>query len=293
MTSTQATQTTDTTETTDTAGTTKAAVDATDHTAAEIAGHLTEPADVRARIHPVTFMRLLRVEARKLVDTRAGRWLLGICAIVTAATVWGCIVWLPEAGTTELLGLAATPAALLVPVVAILSATAEWSQRTGLVTFALEPRRHRVVAAKLCIAALAGIVAVGFTLAMSMGGLGVAALLGDGPDSWALSTPEVAGLSLVFVLTMLQAAAFGFAFLNTPAAVVLFFVLPTLMTTITSLSTWFAERAAWLDLGAAGMPFMSGTATGSDWTHLASASAIWILLPLFIGLVRIVRSDLK
>lgn len=268
-------------------------IDTADRTASVLAADLSRPPAEDGRVRPVSFMRLLRFEARKLVDTRAGRWLLGICALATAVTVWASIVWLPELNPTELFGLAATPAALLVPVVAILAATAEWSQRTGLVTFALEPRRIRVVAAKLTVAAIAGVIAMAITLAMTMAGLGLAAALGDGPTTWSLDGPQIAGLTFVTVLTMLQAGAFGFAFLNTPAAIVLFFVLPTLMTTISSLSGWFAERASWLDLGTASMPFMSGTASATDWAHLASTCALWIALPLVIGIVRVVRSDIK
>lgn len=271
-------------------------IDTADRTASAIARDLTRPASTNSRenpVNPVPFRRLLIVEIRKLVDTRAGRRLLGICALATAATVWGSIVWIPDLTPMALFGLAVTPAALLVPVVAILSATAEWSQRTGLVTFALEPRRHRVVAAKLVVSVLAGVIASAACLVLAMGGLGVAAALGDSAGTWALDGAEIAGVTFVLVLTMLQASAFGFALLNSPAAIVLFFVLPTLMTTLSMLSTWFAERAAWLDLGAAGMPFLNGTASGADWTHLASAAALWIALPLLIGLVRIARSDLK
>ena len=49
---------------------------------------------------------------------------------------------------------ATLPLAMLLPVIGIMAATAEWTQRTGLVTFTLEPRRGRVVLAK-ALAALA------------------------------------------------------------------------------------------------------------------------------------------
>ena len=41
------------------------------------------------------------------------------------------------------------PAAVLLPVLGILLVTSEWSQRTGLITFALVPVRSRILGAKL------------------------------------------------------------------------------------------------------------------------------------------------
>jgi ABC-2 type transport system permease protein len=33
--------------------------------------------------------------------------------------------------------------------------------------------------------------------------------------------------------------------------------------------------------------------TGEQWGQLATASALWILLPLVLGLIRLTRSELK
>ncbi len=251
-------------------------------------------------VRPVSFTRLVRVEARKLVDTRAGRALLGLCALITAVSVWGAIVWMPDLQFENvvmfLFDIATIPVSMLVPVVAILAATAEWSQRTGLATFALEPRRARVIAAKVAVSCGAGLLAAAAALAAVLLGLGITTLLGDAPGSWGLGShggARLAGTTLVIVLTMLQASAFGFALLNTPAAIVSFFVLPTAVTMASTLSTWFAEHAAWLDIASAGSPFLSGQVTSTDWMHLASAAAIWIGLPMAVGVVRVLRSDLK
>ena len=61
----------------------------------------------------------------------------------------------------ELLSAAVQPAAILLPVAGILLVTQEWSQRTGLITFALVPDRRRVVAAKLGAGVVLGL---GFAL---------------------------------------------------------------------------------------------------------------------------------
>src|SRR5690606_11356088 len=64
----------------------------------------------------------------------------------------------------------AIPVSLLVPVFAILTVSSEWSQRTHLTTFTLQPNRARVLAAKfvaVTLLALATIVA-----AVAFGALG-------------------------------------------------------------------------------------------------------------------------
>ena len=50
------------------------------------------------------------------------------------------------------------PSAVLLPVLGILLVTSEWSQRTGLITFALVPKRSRVLGAKLIASLLLAVV---------------------------------------------------------------------------------------------------------------------------------------
>lgn len=112
----------------------------------------------------VPFARLTRAEPRKQVDTSAGLWLILTIVLVTAL-VMVPVVWLSDPAdlTFQLLAQTAVlPQMLLLPVVGIMAATSEWSQRTGLVTFALEPRRGRVILAKLLSAIGLGLLAVGY-----------------------------------------------------------------------------------------------------------------------------------
>ena len=65
----------------------------------------------------VPFSRVLRVELRKLVDTRAGFWLLAAIGIITVAVV---VVFLFAADADDLtylhfVGVTATPQSLLLP----------------------------------------------------------------------------------------------------------------------------------------------------------------------------------
>jgi ABC-2 type transport system permease protein len=95
--------------------------------------------------------RLTAVELRKMTDTRAGFWLQLAVGLLTVAVVAADCLWGRAQDHTlrEMLAVAVAPASVLLPVVGILLVTSEWSQRTGMVTFALVPRRGRVMAAKL------------------------------------------------------------------------------------------------------------------------------------------------
>ncbi|HEY6593030.1 MAG TPA: ABC transporter permease, partial [Asanoa sp.] len=95
--------------------------------------------------------RLVAVELRKIVDTRAGFWMQLATVALTAVVV---IVRLVAGDASDhtfasVLTVGLKPAAVLLPVAGILLVTSEWSQRTGMITFALVPVRSRIVLAKL------------------------------------------------------------------------------------------------------------------------------------------------
>ena len=100
---------------------------------------------------PVPFLRLVAVELRKQTDTRAGRWLLAAVVLLSAGLIALHLVAAAPADLTwqELTLTASFGQVLLLPLLGIMAATAEWSQRTALTTFVLEPRRTRVHLAKL------------------------------------------------------------------------------------------------------------------------------------------------
>ena len=123
----------------------------------------------------IPFTRLVQVEFRKSWDTKASFWLLfAIGAVVLAAELIAAIVLavnddghtVVDLGTFA--GVAGFVCELMLPVVAILLVTSEWSQRTAMVTFALEPRRDRVITAKLGVALLWTLVTVVFALVMGV-----------------------------------------------------------------------------------------------------------------------------
>src|SRR6188474_469510 len=93
--------------------------------------------------------RLVAVELRKMVDTRAGFWLqVAMVALTVVVVVVRLLVGDAAHHTFQhVLDAGLQPSAVLLPVLGILLVTSEWSQRTGLITFALVPVRSRVLAA--------------------------------------------------------------------------------------------------------------------------------------------------
>ena len=62
------------------------------------------------------------------------------------------------------------PMAVILPIVAMLSVTSEWSQRSGLTTFTLVPHRGRVILAKAVVSVVVGVVSVLLALAVGVVG---------------------------------------------------------------------------------------------------------------------------
>ena len=94
--------------------------------------------------------RVVNVELRKMFDTRSGFWLMASIVITGLLTTIGTIAFAPDADLTYYTFAKAIgfPMTVVLPIIAILSITGEWSQRSGLTTFTLVPHRNRVIAAK-------------------------------------------------------------------------------------------------------------------------------------------------
>ncbi|SDE24328.1 ABC-2 transporter permease [Auraticoccus monumenti] len=249
----------------------------------------------------VPFHRLVAVEHRKLVDTRAGRGLAVVIAVLTVLSLTGALVVAAQTdldlGLRLLLQVATVPTALLLPVLGILSVTGEWSQRTHMVTFALEPRRARVVAAKL----VTGVVVATLVTLVVMALAALAHLVESGPlggpTDWSLPLAAAAGHLAVQVLGLLTGFAFGMLLLSTPAAIVVYvafaYLLPTLLTALGAVVPSAADVIVWFDLTAAQTLLAEGTMTARGWLQLATSGALWFLLPLGLGLARVLRADVK
>lgn len=243
----------------------------------------------------VPMSRLVRVELRKLSDTRAGFWLLAGIGLITAAVL---AILMFAADPVELtyanfVNATVAPQALLLPVLGILAVTSEWGQRTALVTFTLEPHRGRIVVAKLaatmalCVAAV--VVALGLAALANV--VGVAAF--DGAGGWAFGAEGTRDIFVNQLVSMLQGLAFGMAIMNSAGAIVAYFGSITVWGILTNSMQWFADIGTWVDLNTTSVPLFTHQMDGDAWARLGVSVAIWVLLPLVLGVVRLLRREVK
>jgi ABC-2 type transport system permease protein len=234
--------------------------------------------------------RLVSVELRKMVDTRAGFWLQIAMVAFTAAVVIARRVF-GEGGDHTFAGVldvGLQPAAVLLPVVGILLVTSEWSQRTGMITFALVPVRSRVLGAKLIASLVVALATLVMSIAVVAAGVLVASPGIDG--TWTDAAPLI-GQSAVFLTAgMIVGVAFGMVLLASAPAIVALFALPITWAAVASLSL-FADAAPWLDTRLALAPLHEEVLSATQWAQAGTALALWMLLPLLIGIWRITRQE--
>jgi ABC-type transport system involved in multi-copper enzyme maturation permease subunit len=249
---------------------------------------------------PTPFSRLVRVELRKSYDTRAGFWLLAVIGLLVLATeviVLAVTTVQDQAidfGT--FIAAAAFVTSVLLPVLGIMVVTNEWSQRTAMVTFALEPRRPLVIAAK----AVVGFVLTLLTVAVSIViGLVCNLVYGaiQGQSDWSFGWAGFTGFVITQTFAMLGGFALAALLLNTPAAIVLFFVykwvLPGLLVLGGQLIGWFESLRPWIDFQSAQAPIFDLSLDGSEWAHLVVSGLLWLVLPIAVGTWRILRAEVK
>jgi ABC-2 type transport system permease protein len=250
---------------------------------------------------PVPFGRLVAVELRKMADTRAGRWLLisiaALTALVLAIQLAVILSNDLQVDFRDFMIAMNTPMGVLLPVLGIMSVTSEWTQRTAMVTFTLEPSRSRLILAKFVSTMLIAVVAVVIGLALSVvANLLYGALSGD-EVLWDIGVVDVVFYFLLHAIGMATGFAFGTLFLITAAAIVVYFVysfvLPGLFQLGAQLIDWFADIQPWIDFAAAQNPLIEGSISGEQWAQLAVSGFIWLVLPLAVGLWRVLRAEVK
>lgn len=249
---------------------------------------------------PTPFGRLVRVELRKTWDTRAGFWLLLSIAALTAVVmvIQLSVVVVQDINVTYNGFLTSTnfSVAVLLPILGILLLTSEWSQRTAMVTFALEPRRSRVIAAK----ALVGVVLTLATVVVStVIGAVCNALYGliEGHVDWTFGWSDFGAFTITQVLAMFGGFALAALFLNTPAAIVVFFiykwVLPGLFALGAGLMAWFDHLRPWVDFQVAQEAIWDWSTSGRAWAELVVSGFVWLGIPLAWGIWRVLRAEVK
>ncbi|GAA2591067.1 ABC transporter permease [Actinomadura fulvescens] len=242
-----------------------------------------------------SLLRLTAVEVRKMTDTRSGRWLLILMGLTAVAMMPVVLYAVPKQDQTlpEFFSASLTGVALLLPVLGILSVTSEWSQRTALTTFTLVPERPRVLVAKLLAGSALGALFACFGLVTALIGRTAGEVMGRSDGGWALS-PGRFGLALLMaVIAVFTGIAFGMLFMNAPLAIVFYFLLPTLWTTLSELVAKLRGPAGWLDTNRTLEALSEPGVTAGEWARVGTSLAVWMLLPLVIGTLRLIRREVK
>ena len=241
------------------------------------------------RSSAIPFRRLLGAELSKASDSRAARWLLAITAIATFGLVLAPMLAPASIDQTytSYLDFTLAPIVTLLPVISILTLTSEWSQRTALSTFTLEPRRVRVLAAKVWVSVLGAGAATVFCALATVAAVGLATATGRTVEV-DLNAGVVLGHALFLLLTVFMGLALGALVHNSAAAIVLSFVLPTAVAALGLASRLTAE---WIDIATVYDQWVRSGEWAGHTVQIVFATVIWVAAPLAAGILRTMRRD--
>jgi len=253
----------------------------------------------RAEVRHVPLSRVVNVELRKMFDTRTGFWLMSSIVITGLLTMVATIAFAPDADLTYYTFAKAIgfPMTVVLPMIAILSITGEWSQRSGLTTFTLVPHRSRIIRAKAISSVAVGVAAMLFAFVIgAIGNLVGTAIAGITPV-WDVSFAEGASIVLGSLLCLLTGTMLGMLIRSSAGALVAYFVyallLPTVAGILASSQEWFRDLQPWVDLNYAQAALFNGSLTGEQWANLAVTAATWLVLPAVVGLRLVMKSEVK
>lgn len=255
-----------------------------------------------AHTSAIPMLRLVMVEARKSMNTLASFWLVaGIAILIVMVEGLLLVLVLIESGTStpgDYAVFASYITALALPVLAIMLVTSEWTQRTAMVTFSIEPRRSRVMLAKylvcllLTFAAVVMGVLVGFLCAL------ICEVFNGAQTTWDFQPELIGGFFITQVLAMTLGFALAALLLNTPAAIVIFAVYRALPVAVFAIAAnyldWFADLRPWIDFEYAQGPLYDLSLSGAEELgHLLTSGFLWLGIPLIFGMLRILRAEVK
>jgi ABC-2 type transport system permease protein len=254
---------------------------------------------VDAPVRDIPMSRVLSTELRKMFDTRSGFWLMasiGIAALLASGAV---VLFAPDDELTYGTFAAAfgIPMSVILPIIATLSVTSEWSQRSGLTTFTLVPHRGRVIFAKAVISVFVGIVSVIAALLVGVVGNLVGTAIAGVDTVWDVSVTDMLLIVLGNVLGLLVGFMLGVLIRSSAGAIVAYFVysfvLPTLSALLAASQHWFRDLQPWVDFNYAQTALFNGPLTTEQWSQLGVTSVGWLLLPTALGVWLVMRAEVK
>jgi hypothetical protein len=248
---------------------------------------------------PIPLARLVEVELRKAFDTRSGLWLLASLGIAALLTTGAIVAWAPKDQLTysQFTLAIGVPMTVILPIIAVLSVTSEWSQRSGLATFTLVPHRGRVLLAKAI--AVVSVTVPATLVAFGVGAVGnvAGAALADVPAVWDQDLVDVGYFALGQTLLLLVGFVLGALIRNSSGAIVAYmiygFVAPGLLAFLAFSQAWFDDARPWLDAKYSQDALLRGDIAGDQWSHLAVTTVVWLVVPMVAAVLNVLRSEVK
>lgn len=253
----------------------------------------------RRAFAPIPLSTVIAVELRKMFDTRSGFWMMASIGIFSVLATGAVVLFAPDQELTYATFAAAIgfPMAVVLPMIAILSVTSEWSQRSGLTTFTLVPHRGRIVLAKAICAVGIGIVSMVVAMVIGAGGNLLGTAIAGVDTTWDTSAIGLLYIVGANVLGVLMGFMLGVLVRNSAGAIVTYFVYSLLLPTVTGLlaatQEWFHDLQPWVDFQFNQGGLFEGGLTGQQWVQLAATGSLWLVLPMAVGVWLVLRSEVK
>ena len=247
----------------------------------------------------IPLWRVSRVELRKMFDTRSGFWLMASIVIAALVATAAVILFEPAADLTYYTYATAIgfPMTVILPIIAVLSITGEWSQRTGLTTFTLVPHRNRVIAAKVLASVTVGAASMLFALAVGAAGNLVGTAITGTEQVWDVTVARALQIVLGGLMCLLTGTMLGLLFRSSPIALVAYFVysllLPTVFGVLATTQNTFRDIRPWVDLNLTQHQLFESSLTVEQWAHLGVTASIWLVLPTLLALHLVTRSEVR
>lgn len=256
-------------------------------------------ARTQPRVKRIPLRRIVAVELRKSFDTRAGLWLLASVGLASLLTTGAVIAWGPDDDFTysTFTTTIAFPMSVILPIIAALAVTAEWSQRSGLTTFTIVPHRGRIMLGKAIALVSVAVPATALAFVVGAGGNVVAAWISGQDTVWDQDLAAVPYVLLSLSLTLAMGLVCGTLIRSSAGAIVAFFVfsfvIPPLLGLLAMTQDWFHDLQPWVDLDYQLAELLRGSFDSEQWSQLAITSGLWLVLPLIVGMWTLVRSEVK
>ena len=247
----------------------------------------------------IPLTRIVGVEFRKMFDTRSGFWLITSIGLTALLATGAVILFAPDSELTFETFAAAIgfPMAVILPMIAILSVTSEWSQRSGLTTFTLIPHRGHVIGAKAVCSVAIGIASMAIALVVGALGNIVGTAITGTETVWNVTVADFSLIVLANVLGLLVGFMLGVLIRNSAGAIVAYFVysllLPTVFGMLAAFQEWFRDLQGWVDFNFSQGALFNGSLTGEQWGQLGVSGLIWLVVPTIVGLALVLRSEVK